>query len=626
MKALKEKRVSLRSLFRRSLVILSLLALAFAFASCGDSGGGGGGGDTQPTNGTTPPPPPAESKYVEKLEIMKHPNTYSYEAGAPDITGLRVAVYWNDNGASSVQIIDVDGMDSEEAKLFYVDPPVASLPTGTSAGTNFTSLSTAWDYKLFYNGVSAAAPVNIYIPAVRALSIDGSSNSNYYIKLDGKIPAIYEDQPIDVSSLKLTANYVEIACGYGTWDDDEDDWLTAGTAFDKRLNTYGTNDSLVGQTGRKLKEFSWDGAKAGIESVPVSYSPTDQTIWLLTKDEKKPTKDSKLEYNPATAGIPIDPDTSAPKVYKAGVGAFYFVEKLQYLAGAQNLRALIGDEEEINGTVDWVKELTAANVRFKVIYYTGPDQELPEASREIGMSEYTKAMYSLDPKSNPRATLPVIRGAEANDKNKPVPNVPGETYDSNSILGVAIEEFFDDAVVQCFYYYPGIKAGDRSGEGYYDDTGEAGAKGSDEEVTSGRAWANAASVPLTGKIYQFDSIVAERKKNTDAIGDPEVLFGKEYPQSLINGLKRRWDVVYVYVDPNNSSKTINSDPIDWRDVTNSMATSALIPLPGTAGGWTNTDADPEDTDEVSVTFDLPLSAKAGGDFTDEIDFTYFVVN
>ena len=40
MKALKEKRISLRSLWRRSLVILSLLALVFV--ACGDGDGDGG--------------------------------------------------------------------------------------------------------------------------------------------------------------------------------------------------------------------------------------------------------------------------------------------------------------------------------------------------------------------------------------------------------------------------------------------------------------------------------------------------------------------------------------------------------------------------------------------------------
>jgi len=42
MKALKEKRISLRSLWRRGLVILSLFALVFAFAACSDSDNGGG--------------------------------------------------------------------------------------------------------------------------------------------------------------------------------------------------------------------------------------------------------------------------------------------------------------------------------------------------------------------------------------------------------------------------------------------------------------------------------------------------------------------------------------------------------------------------------------------------------
>jgi len=84
MKALKEKRISLRSLWRRGLVILSLFALVFA--SCNDSGSGGG-----------------DSGGLRIVEIIVNaqPKADQYMGKPVDLTGMTLDVYWN-NGTKTV--------------------------------------------------------------------------------------------------------------------------------------------------------------------------------------------------------------------------------------------------------------------------------------------------------------------------------------------------------------------------------------------------------------------------------------------------------------------------------------------------------------------------------------------
>ena len=89
MKALKEKRLSLRSFLRRGLVILSLFALAFAFASCSDTSSGGG------TTDTTPPPtnPPS----VISITVSGRAGVETWFQGCePDPKGLSIKVLWAD--------------------------------------------------------------------------------------------------------------------------------------------------------------------------------------------------------------------------------------------------------------------------------------------------------------------------------------------------------------------------------------------------------------------------------------------------------------------------------------------------------------------------------------------------
>jgi len=94
MKALKEKRISLRSLWRRGLVILSLFALVFA--SCGDSSSGG---DSSVSDG----------KRIVKVELLTGPTVDQYLGRPVDLEGVTVLAWYSDGTKSDP--IEVKGRD-----------------------------------------------------------------------------------------------------------------------------------------------------------------------------------------------------------------------------------------------------------------------------------------------------------------------------------------------------------------------------------------------------------------------------------------------------------------------------------------------------------------------------------
>ena len=101
MKALKVKRNnSLRSLVRRGLVILSVLALAFTFAACGSDNG---------DNGYVPPPPPGNggttppARTVSMIEIVNQPTGVSFQGLEPNLEGLVARVFWSDGQVETVR-------------------------------------------------------------------------------------------------------------------------------------------------------------------------------------------------------------------------------------------------------------------------------------------------------------------------------------------------------------------------------------------------------------------------------------------------------------------------------------------------------------------------------------------
>jgi hypothetical protein len=94
MKALKEKRISLRSLWRRSLVILSLLALVFA--SCGSS-------DSGDNNDTNIPGNIVQPKDVKEFRMVRLPDPDEMLEGMPvDLSGMVGEIRYHDGTFETV--------------------------------------------------------------------------------------------------------------------------------------------------------------------------------------------------------------------------------------------------------------------------------------------------------------------------------------------------------------------------------------------------------------------------------------------------------------------------------------------------------------------------------------------
>jgi len=204
MKALKEKRVSLRSLFRRSLVILSLLALAFAVASCnGDSGPTDPSSPSGPSgpSGTTDPSAPSEptgprdALTVKSMVVLKHPNGPSFEGAAPNLAGLSVLVKFSDSKGTITE-------KTLTGAAFTVEPPVAHVKAAGEA-LYFQQYTIAYrDEDDWFDTPSYG--IKVYIPVIFALNdtattvvqswVNGKpqeASPNTYVK--GDIATVFED-------------------------------------------------------------------------------------------------------------------------------------------------------------------------------------------------------------------------------------------------------------------------------------------------------------------------------------------------------------------------------------------------------------------------------------------------
>jgi len=570
MKALKEKRVSLRSLFRRSLIILSLFALVFA--ACSDSESEGPVTPINPItpiippngNGTVDPPPEGTTylDYVTRIEVLQHPTMYSFEGAAPDLTGVKVALSWKnddpDGKGEWVQIVDITGKSDPR---FYVFPPFALIDT---AGTSITAISAHGDYWLNYcGGLSTAKETNLYIPAVVALAdlsaTPGTDPAVYLFKLEGSFGEILEDQQeFDTSKVTLRGQYAALAAGLGVQAD--------ATAYPPIVAGTVPTGTIPRDYGRVPADFKWAAVVAGEQTVPVSSHPA---AWELARTAYDGNVANVLYMYDTTPAV-----ASANRIVK--IDKFFYVDKLVYKSGAQDLKEFIADELVINGSVNWVSELTKAGIEFDVIYYTSGSGI--EKTRTIGMADYVRAMYTLDRAGDPRATAPVLTGN---------PTVGG----ASSILSSVVDDY--ELEVQLFYYNPSIKGA--PGEGAID-------------IPTGTPWPVAANVPVTseGKIFVYNNLDMIRKPDTGLNENAEILAGGTVTE-LVRRLQTLWDVVYVYVNPNDSSKTINSKPISWNGIT--------------VTGFDN--SVPDETKEerdVDITFALPGSE--GG--TDSLTFYYDV--
>ena len=126
MKALQEKRISLRSLWRRSLVFFSVVALAFAFASCNQT--------VAPGNGVEPPPPARTPVSMVIAQFPANASGVVFEGQLVDLTGIVVNVFYSDGTWG--QITDPGALS--------IFPPVYTVANRGPGGTAAGAVSSSW--------------------------------------------------------------------------------------------------------------------------------------------------------------------------------------------------------------------------------------------------------------------------------------------------------------------------------------------------------------------------------------------------------------------------------------------------------------------------------------------------
>jgi len=213
MKALKEKRLSLRSYLRRGLVILSLFALAFAVASCGDSSSS----PTDPTNPTDPSQPTTPPAVTAlSIGIAADPSEPSFQGMPPDLTGVVIEVFWSNGGHDFIEAKDF------ATKGFYSVPGYCDIPsTDTVSPLVDTSNGEVDGFVIAYAGGGSNTSGTFKVPAVIPLT---TLHMNLKKQLDW-----YSDQGADFTQMELQ----------GLWK-----WNSDGTIGWENLSKYsGTTDS-----------------------------------------------------------------------------------------------------------------------------------------------------------------------------------------------------------------------------------------------------------------------------------------------------------------------------------------------------------------------------------------------
>jgi hypothetical protein len=298
MKALKEKRVSLRSLLRRGLVILSLFALVFA--SCSDSDSGG---DT-PTEGTNPPE--VITRTIRSITILQQPQYESFQGLPPNLEGLIAEVLWS---------------DSTVPEVVYDHTKFTTVPGYADIATNIGTLNQI-PYGLMYVGHTEAQTNELKIPfVVSASNIDitqtspvtwysdmrpdfsnliynvafeagwsGIGNNSYGVLPDGqKTPYKKISQPMTAVYPKV--NYKDAA---------KDKFLTAFIGPDD-ITGGGTNNA--GATNMRKTNFKVDNyyGVAAVEFLrfdsPKDYVDDDLGVFYNTSGPNLNKRDEQKIYN-----------------------------------------------------------------------------------------------------------------------------------------------------------------------------------------------------------------------------------------------------------------------------------------------------------------------------------------
>jgi len=672
MKALKEKRIGLRSLLRRGLVILSLFALLLAVGcsssddtsdNSGNGNGGNGGGGYQVPIST-----------VTNLTVLQHPYLPSYEGAAPNLEGLVVMV-----------TVDNSTTFTATGSDFVTYPGVATV---NAPGTSIHAFSNVNEYQIKYVGGGAtlspdSTRVNVYIPTVLAIdqtkATDGanwSGTKHYYYYVDDNdyvvkmsdLGVLYEDQDFDETDADNKGKVIEITADYvsptadGRGPQDLKSSKPVGyfsEKFDRICDTaFNPNNEWIsavdGEKTARPKGTLYSGGK---NTRPASKNPDSWTV--------NPAG-TRAQYKIATK------DSSQIYYVDAKVTKFYLVDRFDYADGAQNIVPVIADAEQFAQPGEftriwwWWNKFYPADLKFTVTYYDSADPGSPKPTRTIGVKEYTRAMYKTDSLGNPKATPPILSGVSQADDARGV-----KAGVLTSIGGSSTADIYwpwiskttgrTDAnatndeynlVAQLYYYNRLIEPDDfdtMDGFGNIKDVKQNwGPAGSTQTVinTDDYVHPNVATIDLTqnGLVLTYSRIETVRKDNTNHGGEAISVSNwggagtgqeqyEEYNKRNVMGqLNDYWYVQWIYVDTAGKEYAYRLDK-DLKMPNYKFLTSTSFWQYQNIVDFDNEAAEEVETTprEMAIAFSLPVSAEGNkdGDTTatgdsEELAFPYYM--
>jgi len=259
MKALKEKRISLRSLLRRSLVILSLLALVFA--SCGDSSSSSDNG-VQGSGYDGPP--------IVKVVLPDTLGETQYLARPINLRGVSATVYYGD-GTTSV--------DTNIAN-FVAEPPIiyGEYITGNPNETAFVPMANC---RVTYIGVDGKEyPFYLGFDQVVGIIRNPTENDNWVDPLNPPTASSSAEPPI---------------LGWATGSSNQGVMLTGVGSSNRQKKAFAD-----------AEEFSWSGLALEAEYYDdtrwtLSFNDVDWKV-LPDYDKRDPATDISPGYLYVTVG------------------------------------------------------------------------------------------------------------------------------------------------------------------------------------------------------------------------------------------------------------------------------------------------------------------------------------
>jgi len=372
MKALKEKRVSLRSLIRRGLVILSLFALVFA--SCSDSSGGGD--NTGGTNGTDTPVP---QKKAVSISILAQPVNASFQGMPPDLTGLIAQVFYNDD-TTEIIATDLESRFATSPGYCNVAWPGVSI---SGASPSDAEIAKFGDMSDPYTGLSLVliGHAGALVDQLKIPMVVGASK----IDITGKPETWYSDDRPNFKGLSYEITYDTGWLGLGSKS-------VAGSPngyMKKRMDmtpTYPQVDYKDAASQKKIGVYVGPALASGAANAVDGGLPTSSP---LTRALKTNTAIGSFEVPDyiGVAGVRVSSGTQWDVYFDDDLDRFF----------KGNSTVLDGDKV--------YSELRKSNVKFDITYTDGKTKTLGP-DEFIGNSIWYQGLFSVQGiNSAPMGTL-----------------------------------------------------------------------------------------------------------------------------------------------------------------------------------------------------------------------------